>query len=50
MLSFFGEFATFMKTRKRYWLMPVVVVVILFGVLLVMTQGTAISTLLYTLF
>ena len=50
MISFFGEFTTFMRQRKKYWLMPVIFMVLLFGILIVMTQGSAISTFVYTLF
>ena len=50
MLSILGEFTAFLKVRKKYWLMPIVIMVVLFGALLVMTQGTAVSTFIYALF
>ena len=50
MLSFFSEFATFLRERKKYWLLPIVIVVVLFGALIVLTQGSAIAPFIYTLF
>ena len=50
MLAFVGEFATFMRVRKKFWLVPVIVTVLVFGVLIVLTQGSAIATFVYTLF
>jgi hypothetical protein len=50
MLSILSEFATFLRVRKKYWLLPVIIVVVLFGALIVLTQGTAIAPFIYTLF
>lgn len=50
MLSILGEISAFLLVRKKYWLMPVIVAMVLFGALLVMTQGTAVSTFIYALF
>jgi hypothetical protein len=50
MLSILGEFATFLRVRKKFWLMPIVILMILFGALFVLTQGTAIAPFIYTLF
>ena len=50
MLAFFSESATFMRVRKKFWLVPVIVTVLVFGVLIVLTQGSAIATFVYTLF
>ena len=49
-----GEFAVelwmFMRERKKFWLLPIIIVLVLFGGLVVMTQGTAIAPFIYTLF
>jgi hypothetical protein len=44
------ELWMFMRERKKYWLLPIVLVLILFGGLVVLTQGTAIAPFIYTLF
>jgi len=40
----------FLKERKKWWLLPMVVVLLLFGVLIVFTSGSAIAPFIYTLF
>jgi hypothetical protein len=40
----------FMRERKKFWLLPIVVVLMLFGGLVVLTQGSAIAPFIYTLF
>ena len=50
MLSFLQEFWQFLRVRKKFWLMPIVVVMAMFGVLIVLTQGSAIAPFIYTLF
>jgi uncharacterized protein DUF5989 len=49
-----GEFVielwAFMKERKKFWLLPIVVVLLLFGTLIVLTQGSAVAPFIYTLF
>ncbi len=40
----------FLKTRKKFWLLPIILTLLLFGVLIVMTSGTAIAPFIYTLF
>jgi len=49
-----GEFVlelwAFMKERKKFWLLPLFIVLLLFGGLIVLTQGTAIAPFIYTLF
>lgn len=40
----------FLKTRKKFWLLPIIIVLLLFGVLIVMTSGTAVAPFIYTLF
>jgi hypothetical protein len=49
-----GEFVVelwmFMRERKKFWLLPIVIVLMLFGALVVLTQGTAVAPFIYTLF
>ena len=40
----------FVNTRKKYWMLPVIIVMLLIGILLVFVQGTAIAPFIYTLF
>jgi hypothetical protein len=40
----------FLKVRKKFWLLPIVLTLLLFGVLIVMTSGSAIAPFIYTLF
>jgi hypothetical protein len=50
MLSILGEFAIFMRARKKYWLLPILIMLVIFGSLLVLTQGSAFAPFIYTLF
>tara|TARA_B000000441_G_C21479544_1_gene197464 strand:+ start:393 stop:545 length:153 start_codon:yes stop_codon:yes gene_type:complete len=50
MLSFLKEFLAFMFKRKKFWLMPIILVLLIFGVLIVMTQGSAVAPFIYTIF
>jgi hypothetical protein len=49
-MSLLGELWRFMKARKKYWLIPIIVVMFLLGGLLVLAQGSAIAPFIYTLF
>jgi len=49
-MSFLIEFYKFLKNRKKYWLLPIIIVLVLFGSLIVLTQGTAVAPFIYTLF
>lgn len=49
-MSILKELWSFMKVRKKYWLMPIIAIMLLFGSLIVLTQGTVISPFVYTLF
>jgi hypothetical protein len=44
------EFWEFLKVRKRYWLLPIVVILLLFGALIVFTESSAIAPFIYALF
>jgi hypothetical protein len=50
MLPFLQEFWAFLRTRKKYWLLPILIMMLLFGVLLVLAQTTAVAPFIYTLF
>jgi hypothetical protein len=45
-----GELWRFMKARKKFWLLPIIVVMLILGGLLVAAQGSAIAPFIYTLF
>ncbi len=49
-MSFFAELWDFMSTRKKFWLLPIIVVMVLLGGLIVLTQGSAVAPFVYTLF
>jgi drug/metabolite transporter superfamily protein YnfA len=50
MLPFLKEFWAFLRTRKKYWLLPILIMMLVFGVLLVLAQTTAVAPFIYTLF
>ena len=50
MIEFLKEFCNFLKVRKKYWLLPILIVLLLFGVLIVLSQGTAVAPFIYTIF
>jgi hypothetical protein len=50
MIEFFKEFCDFLKVRKKYWLLPILIVLVLFGFLIVLSQGTAVAPFIYTIF
>ena len=49
-MSFLKEFWEFIKIRKKYWLLPILLVLVLFGGLIVLSQGTAVAPFIYTIF
>ena len=50
MLEFVKEFWLFLRERKKFWLLPIVLVLGLFGSLLIFTQGSVVAPFIYTLF
>ena len=50
MLSFIKEFIDFIRERKKYWLLPIIIVLALFGFLIVLSQGSAVAPFIYTIF
>ena len=49
-MEFLKEFWEFLKVRKKYWLLPIIIVLVLFGGLIIFTQGSAIAPFIYTIF
>jgi hypothetical protein len=49
-MSFLLEFSRFLQVRKKYWLLPVLLMMVVFGGLIVLTQGSAVAPFIYTLF
>jgi hypothetical protein len=49
-MDFLIEFWEFLKVRKKYWLLPILLVLVLFGGLIVLSQGTAVAPFIYTIF
>jgi len=49
-MSFIKELWKFMLVRKKFWLLPILLTVALFGGLIVMSQGSAVAPFIYTLF
>ena len=49
-MEFLSDLWGFLKVRKKYWMLPLILILLLFGVLIVLTTGTAIAPFIYTLF
>lgn len=49
-LELLKEFWEFLKVRKKWWLAPIIIVLLLLGTLIVLTQGSAVAPFIYTLF
>jgi hypothetical protein len=49
-MSFLSELWKFLRVRKKYWLLPMLAMMLLLGGLLVLTQGSAVAPFIYTLF
>jgi competence protein ComGC len=50
MIDFLKEFIDFIKVRKKYWLLPILIILLIFGILIVLSQGTPIAPFIYTIF
>ena len=50
MISFIKEFWDFLKERKKYWLLPIFLVLVIFGGLIILSQGSALAPLIYAIF
>ncbi len=49
-MSFLAELWMFLKVRKKFWLLPILVMMLVFGGLVVLTQGSAVAPFIYTIF
>ena len=49
-MEFLKEFLEFLKVRKKFWLMPIIIALALFGALIIFTEGSAIAPFIYTIF
>lgn len=49
-MSFLAELWDFIRTRKKFWLVPIILLMLVFGGLVVLTQGSAVAPFIYTLF
>ncbi len=49
-MSFLIEFWNFIKVRKKFWLLPIIIVLALFGGLIILSQGSAVAPFIYTIF
>ena len=49
-MEFIYELLHFLKVRKKFWLLPIIIVMLVFGGLIVLAQGSAVAPFIYTLF
>ena len=49
-MDFFSDLWGFMRIRKKYWLLPIITVLLLLGMLIVLSSGSAVAPFIYTLF
>jgi hypothetical protein len=49
-MSILAEFWAFLRVRKKYWLMPILLLLLAFGGLIILAQGSAVAPFIYTLF
>ena len=49
-MSFLKELWAFMRIRKKFWLLPIMMMMLVFGGLVVLTQGSAVAPFIYTIF
>jgi len=50
MLSFLKEIVEFLMERRKYWLIPIVIILLFFGALIILGQGSVIAPFIYTIF
>jgi hypothetical protein len=50
MISLLREFLAFLKSNRKFWMLPIVLVLVLLGALLVVSQGSVVAPFIYTLF
>jgi len=49
-MSIVAELWTFLRVRKKFWLAPIVIMLLIFGGLIILVQGSAVAPFIYTLF
>jgi hypothetical protein len=49
-VSLLGEFWYFMRIQKKWWLAPLIVILVLMGVLIILTEGSALAPFIYAIF
>jgi hypothetical protein len=49
-VSFLAELWEFLRARKKFWLMPIAIIMVIFGGLIILTKGSAVAPFIYTLF
>ena len=49
-MEFLKEFWEFLKIRKKYWLLPIIIVLVLFGGIIILSQGSVVAPFIYTIF
>tara|TARA_Y100000590_G_scaffold463735_1_gene631228 strand:- start:937 stop:1086 length:150 start_codon:yes stop_codon:yes gene_type:complete len=49
-MSFLKEFFEFLIIRKKYWLFPIIIILVIFGGLIILSQGSAVAPFIYTIF
>ena len=49
-MGFLSEFWSYLKARKKFWLVPVLLVLVVFGGLIILAKGSAIAPFIYTIF
>ena len=49
-MSFFRELWMYFKMRRKFWLLPTMVMLVVFGGLVILTQGSAVAPFIYTIF
>ncbi|MBC8270272.1 MAG: hypothetical protein H8E36_16150 [Rhodospirillaceae bacterium] len=49
-MSFLAELWMFLRERKKFWLLPIIVMMVIFGGLVVLSQGSAVAPFIYTIF
>ena len=49
-MAFLVELWLFLRTRKKYWLLPIIIMMVVFGGLVVLSQGSAVAPFIYTIF
>ena len=49
-MNFIKEFIKFLQFRKKYWLLPIIIFLVIFGGLIVLSQGSAVAPFIYAIF